>query len=104
MKNGLNVQRCQNCEEVYFPHRLLCAKCGSDKFALEEAHEAIMEESTMVRQARGRPDWVPHPIGTVRLLNGPPIIVGLDELIPHGARVKLFTHEGAPFARFLPST
>jgi uncharacterized OB-fold protein len=97
MKPGLSVHRCKGCEAIFFPQRFLCPECGADRWTEEEAFEGVVEETTLVLHARGRPDWTPRPIGTVRLAGELSIVAGLEQEFPEGTRVKLFTKNGAPF-------
>jgi uncharacterized OB-fold protein len=99
MNPGLNIYRCQGCRSIFFPQRLLCPKCGADRWAAEEIFDGIVEETTLVRHARGRPDWTPRPIGTVRLAGELAVVAGLEEKFPAGTAVKLFTMDGAPFGK-----
>jgi uncharacterized OB-fold protein len=99
MKTGLSVHRCESCRSIYFPQRFLCPKCGADRWAVEDVFEGVVEETTLVRHARGRPDWTPRPIGTVRLAGMLAVVAGLDASFPEGTVVKLFTIDGAPFGK-----
>jgi uncharacterized OB-fold protein len=99
MKAGLSVHRCQKCRSIFFPQRFLCPKCGADHWAYEDVFDGVVEETTLVRHARGRPDWVPRPIGTVRLADELAVVAGLEEKFPEGTAVKIFTVDGAPFGK-----
>jgi uncharacterized OB-fold protein len=99
MKPGLSVHRCQSCKAIFFPQRFLCPKCGADRWAVEDIADGVVEETTVVLHARGRPDWTPRPIGTVRVANELAVIAGLEEEFPEGTAVTLFTKDGAPFAK-----
>jgi uncharacterized OB-fold protein len=99
MNEGLSVHRCRDCRAIFFPQRLLCPSCGADQWAMGLMFDGIVKQSTIVRQARGRPDWKPRPIGTVRVADELAVVAGFDEPIPDGTAVKLFMIDGAPFAR-----
>lgn len=99
MKPGLTLSRCTNCGAGYFPPRLICAKCGEAKWRADEVGEGVVEQSTTVRVAAGRPDWKPRHIASVRTADGQLIVAGLEEPLPNATRVALFDRDGAPIAR-----
>jgi uncharacterized OB-fold protein len=100
MKPGLPLTRCQNCGAGYYPPRLICAKCGAADWRADEVREGVVEQSTVVRVAAGRPDWQPRHIASVRTTDGQLIVAGLEEPLPDATRVALFDRDGAPSARW----
>ena len=98
MTPGFRIAKCKACGALYFPRRLICRVCGSDAWAEETLHDAVIEESTSVVHVAGREDGVPRCLATVRTA-GPHLIVGLETPLPDGTRVLLFDKGGAPIAR-----
>jgi hypothetical protein len=59
----------------------------------------VIEESTTVMHVVGGGDGKPKYLATVRTVEGPRIVVGLDAIFADGTRVALLDGGGAPIAR-----
>lgn len=99
MTPGISVSRCAACGAGFFPARLFCPRCGNDRFEIEAVHDGVVEQSTIVRHAAGRADWRPRHIASVRTADGQLIVAGLEEPLPDGHAVKLFSEKDTPVAR-----
>jgi uncharacterized OB-fold protein len=99
MNTGVTVWRCENCRAVYYPEPLLCPRCHGGKFALDRAHEAIIEEVSVIRHMIGQENWQPRRIASVLTSAGPRITVGLRDESGPGATIELFEEGTAPFGR-----
>jgi uncharacterized OB-fold protein len=101
---GVTIWRCANCRAPLFPERLLCPRCHGDRFEIERAHEAVVEEISVVRHMLGQEHWQPHRIASVRLGEGLRITVGVRDESGPGATIELFEENGAPFGRAKPKS
>jgi uncharacterized OB-fold protein len=97
--SGVALWRCTNCGEMFFPERLLCPRCRGDKFAPHRAHEAVIEEISVIRHMLGQENWQPRRIASVRTSEGPRMTVGLRDQSGPGATIELFEENGAPFGK-----
>ena len=97
--SGVTVWRCANCREAFFPERLLCPRCHGDRFDADRAHEAVVEEISVIRHMLGQENWQPRRIASVRTSSGPRMTVGLRDESGPGAVIELFEENGAPFGR-----
>lgn len=97
--SGFPVARCCGCGRLFFPRRLICRHCGSDRFDEERLHEAVVEEVTTVTHVAGGGRDEPRVLATVRAAPGPRLVVGLAAALPEGTRVRLSERDGAPVAR-----
>lgn len=99
MKSGVAAWRCVGCGAIYFPQRLMCARCGGSAFGEAPVSEAVIEEITIIRHVLGQKDWAPRRLANVRTSEGLALTIGLlDELGP-GDRVALLQDGLAPFGR-----
>lgn len=96
---GVTLMRCTGCGTAYFPHRLICPKCGGAAFVPTTVKEAVVEETTCVRRAGGQADWAPTYLASVRTAEGQVLIVGLRGPVADGSRVKLYERDTAPYGR-----
>jgi len=68
----LRLQRCQACEEVYFPPRPFCPACGSREVAVVTASgKAILWSYVINHRPRRDMGEAPHSIAVVALEEGP---------------------------------
>ena len=96
---GVVAWRCETCGAIYFPKRLLCARCDGSAFAEARVIEAVIEEITIIRHVLGQKDWAPRRLANVRTPEGLRLTIGvLDESGP-GDRVALTQDGLAPFGR-----
>jgi uncharacterized OB-fold protein len=78
------VTVCRRCGAHSFPPRLACPACGSFELARAEPTGGVVEEVTTVR----RPvDGV--VLASVRLDEGPRVVLRLDEPLPSGTPVRV---------------
>jgi uncharacterized OB-fold protein len=94
---GFTVTKCVGCGAQYFPRRLICHRCGQDRWTEVIVSEAVIEEATTVEQAVGRKG--PSHLATALTDHGLRMIVGSDAPLQSGARVRLGSKEGAPFVQ-----
>lgn len=97
MTVGVAIWRCARCGTGFFPQRLLCPNCHGHAFNEERAHEAIVEEVSVIRHMLGQADWQPRRIASVRTADGVLMTIGLRDGSEPGATVELFEEDGAPF-------
>jgi uncharacterized OB-fold protein len=96
---GVTVSRCVKCRAGYFPSRLLCPKCGHDVMEAGKVHDAVVEETTIVRHAAGQENWKPRHLATVRTPENQMIVVGLEGPVAPGTKLKLYEEGQAPYGR-----
>ena len=99
MTSGVTAFRCACCGAIYFPQRLMCARCGSVAFDEARVGEAVIEEVTTIRHVLGQRDWRPCPIANARTPEGLHLTVGLRDESGPGDRVLLEQDGTAPFGR-----
>jgi uncharacterized OB-fold protein len=99
MTEGVGIWRCKTCGARYFPQRLLCARCRGHEFAEERAHEAVVEEVSVIRHMLGQENWQPRRIASVRIGNDLRITVGLTDESGPGDTIALSEDGTAPFGR-----
>jgi uncharacterized OB-fold protein len=99
MTAGVTIWRCMGCRAAFFPERLLCPRCYDGRFEAERAHEAVVEEISVIRHMLGQENWQPRRIANVRTPDGPRMTVGLRDESGPGATIELFEENGAPFGR-----
>jgi uncharacterized OB-fold protein len=99
MTAGVIIWRCANCRAAFFPERLLCPRCYGDRFEADRAHEATVEEISIVRHMLGHENWQPCRIASVHTSAGPRMTVGLRDECGPGATIELFEENGAPFGK-----
>jgi uncharacterized OB-fold protein len=99
MKAGLTIFRCAQCGARYFPRRMMCHRCGGQDFAEESAHEAVVEEVSVIRHMLGQENWQPRRIASVRIGEDLRITVGLADESGPGATVALSQDGLSPFGR-----
>lgn len=97
MTPGVTIFRCTKCRAAFFPERLLCPRCHGDRFEVERAHQAVIEEISVIRHMLGQENWQPRRIASVRTSDGPRMTVGLRDESGPGATIELFEEDGAPF-------
>jgi uncharacterized OB-fold protein len=97
--NGFTVAKCDRCGALHFPARLICPRCGNDRWIDERIYEAVIEESTTLAHVAGADDQPVRHLATARSADGLRLVVGLDAPLPDGARVTLIDRDGAPIAR-----
>lgn len=97
--NGVVLSRCPACDWRGFPQRLWCPRCGSAELAEEIAETGVVEETTTVRHAAGRPrPAAATRLGTVRVEGGVAVVARLEHA-DTGESVRLATEDGALIAR-----
>ncbi len=70
----LRLQRCDDCEEVYFPPRPFCPKCSSKSVTVFAASGRGTLHSYIIN-ARPHPAWAePYAIALVKLAEGPTLM------------------------------
>ena len=99
MSEGVTIWRCTNCRNAFFPERLLCPRCHGDKFEADRAHEAVIDEVSVIRHMIGQENWQPRRIASVRTPDGQLMTVGLRDESGPGAVIELFEEGTAPFGR-----
>lgn len=72
--HALLLQKCENCDAIQFPHRVVCTSCGSRKLAVVEASgRGTVYSYTVVLRAPA-PEFeesVPYVVALVDLEEGP---------------------------------
>jgi uncharacterized OB-fold protein len=96
---GITIWRCKGCGARYFPQRLLCSRCRGHDFAEERAHEAVIEEVSVIRHMLGQENWQPRRIASVRIGDDLRITVGLTDESGPGDTIALYQDGTAPFGR-----
>jgi uncharacterized protein len=68
----LEAGKCQSCGEVYFPPRLICAKCKARNFATVTLNdEGTIISYTVIRMGSSQfEDLTPYAVGIVELDGG----------------------------------
>jgi uncharacterized OB-fold protein len=97
--DGFTVAKCCRCGSCFFPRRLICRRCGSDIWADERLHDAVVEESTTVAHVAGGGQGAPRILATVCAVGGLRLIVGLELPLREGTCVRLSERNGAPIGR-----
>jgi uncharacterized OB-fold protein len=99
MSDGITIWRCSGWGTGYFPERLLCPRCGGDRFRADRAGEAVIEEVSVIRHMLGQENWQPRRIASVRTPEGLRLTVGLLDESGPGTVIELTEHGDAPFGR-----
>ena len=99
MTSGVTAFRCAGCGAIYFPARLLCARCGGPAFAETRVSEGVIEEITVIRHVLGQTDWGPRRLANVKTPEGLLLTVGLRDESSPGDRIVLEQDGTAPFGR-----
>ena len=97
MTSGITIWRCAQCGAGFFPQRLLCPSCHGHTFNEARAHEAVVEEISVIRHMLGETNWQPRRIASVRTADGVLMTIGLRDDSEPGASIELFEEHGAPF-------
>lgn len=68
----MEAAKCNKCDKINFPPRLICPKCGHREFEkVKLADEGIVKSFTVIRVApTGFEDEVPYAVGIVELKDG----------------------------------
>ena len=96
---GVPVAVCMTCGRRAFPAPLLCPSCGGGESRREWVETGTVEEVTLLRRTPGRALDEPVRLGSVRLANGPRVVVRLDRGLERGSPARVDLEGGAPFAR-----
>ena len=99
MTPGVAIWRCANCRLGVFPQPQLCPRCHGAKFDADRAHDAVVEEISIIRHMIGQENWQPRRIASVRTPDGQLMTVGLQDESGPGAAIELFEDGTAPFGR-----
>jgi len=99
MSPGVTAFRCAGCGAIFFPRRLMCARCGGATFADARVSEGVIEEITVIRHVLGQTDWGPRRLANVRTPEGLVLTVGLRDESGPGERIALEQDGTAPFGR-----
>lgn len=96
---GVDGWRCEACGAVFFPRRLLCARCHHGGFAPHRFHEGRVEEITTIRHVLGQTGWAPRRLANVTTPEGVSLTVGLLDGAQEGDAITLVQDGTAPFGR-----
>jgi uncharacterized OB-fold protein len=68
----LEAGQCRSCKEIYFPPRLVCAKCGSRRFeTIRLNDEGNIVTYTVIRVGPSQfADQTPYAVGIIQLDGG----------------------------------
>jgi hypothetical protein len=99
MTPGVTIFRCTGCGATLFPQRLLCPRCHGARFDTGRAHQAVVEEVSVIRHMLGQDNWQPRRIAAVRTPEGLRLTVGLRDDSAPGATIDLFEDGEAPFGK-----
>lgn len=86
---AVGIATCAACQTQYFPSRLLCARCGSDKFVATQVRTATVEAVTQLASGNRRDDAVPVHLGSVVTEAGLRIVARLAGPISPGRQARL---------------
>ncbi|SEK05738.1 hypothetical protein SAMN05518849_13818 [Sphingobium sp. AP50] len=76
--NELRLQRCQSCQESYFPPRPFCPKCGGREVEVFTASgNAILWSYVINHLARADMGTEPYAIAVVKLEEGPTMMTNI---------------------------
>lgn len=103
MSAGVVAFRCKACDALYFPARLLCARCGGAGFDETRVYEGVVAEVTTVRHVLGQADWGPRRLANVVTPEGLWLTVGLRDQSGPGEHIMLEQDGTAPFGRAVPA-
>jgi uncharacterized OB-fold protein len=99
MSAGVVLWRCRHCGAGFYPHPLLCARCGGAEGEPTAVYEGTLEEATVMHRAVGAPAGAPpRQLATIALPGGQRIVAALEGRPEPGARVVLRESEGALLA------
>jgi uncharacterized OB-fold protein len=99
MSAGVPVWCCAHCGAGFYPHPLLCPRCGSAEGKPTAVYEGRLEEATVVHRAVGAPDGAPpRQLATIALPGGQRLVAALEGRPEVGARVVLRESDGAVLA------
>jgi hypothetical protein len=74
----LRLQRCQTCDEVYFPPRRFCPACGSREIeAFAASGKAVLWSYVINHRPRRDMGTQPHSIAVVALAEGPRMMTNI---------------------------
>jgi uncharacterized OB-fold protein len=95
---GIALSVCPVCAWRGFPQRLWCPRCGSFELGEELADRGVVEETTTLERAAGRPDLPAGTrLGTVRVEGDVAVVARLESAAP-GDAVRLAVVAGAVIA------
>lgn len=92
---GIVIARCEGCGAGYYPHRLLCWRCGGRSFKPVVVTEGVVEEATTVRRAVAESAREETVLASVRLAGGQRVIAGSATSLEPGTAVALTDDAGA---------
>ena len=85
MSAGVTIWRCMSCRAGLFLRAALPMRCHGGTFEPERAHEAVVEEISVIRHMIGQENWQPRRIANVRTAEGLHMTVGLRDESGPGA-------------------
>ncbi len=65
------LQCCSSCNAAYFPRRVLCARCGGDRFAPLEAEDGLVTEVTNLPEGPYIASVVVQGVTVIAAADGP---------------------------------
>ncbi len=97
--DGVVISVCTECGAGYFPHRLLCPRCGNEVWDTRRVMSGDLEEVTVIRTGFDRPDEEPSYLGSVRAEGVAPLVVGLSQELERGTRISLSQRDGGVYGQ-----
>lgn len=76
----LVLQRCEDCDHVYFPPRPFCAKCNSRNVVIQEASGRATLYSYVISQRPAPGFDAPYAIAVVTLEEGPRMMTNIVDI------------------------
>ena len=99
MSEAFFVSFCSRCGYAAFPERLLCPRCGGERWKRREAGEGVVDSRTRIHRAPRRSYSPPVALALVRVTGGPLVVARLEDEVAIGGAVALALDGGAPVAR-----
>ena len=99
MSEPFVVSFCSRCGYAAFPERLLCPRCGGERWKRRETGEGVVDARTRIHRAPRRDFNPPVVLALVRVPGGPLVVSRLEDEVAPGAAVALALDAGAPVAR-----
>jgi uncharacterized OB-fold protein len=93
------VAVCSRCGYAAFPERLLCPRCGGERWKRRQAAEGVVDSRTRIHRAPRRDFNPPVVLALVRVPGGPLVVARLEDEVAIRGAVALALEAGAPVAR-----
>ena len=83
--------RCEDCGSLFFPTRLICPECRSEKVSAHPfaGRGWVYSYSTVYQAPAGYHEYVPYIVALVRLEEGPLVTAQLTDVDPEEVKIDM---------------